>query len=99
MVRHLAIAGATHHLLDPLIVVARHEPILRTARFDAVSGHRSYRAIVGEFQRPAVAIWLATQRIGSRRESKTKETSWGRLFVLNNLRLSQEVSFRKSRPT
>ncbi len=60
-VRLLAIVGATQHLLDPLIIVSRHEPILRTALFDAVSGHRSYRAIVGELLRPAVAIQLAAK--------------------------------------
>lgn len=60
-VRLLAIIGATLHLLDPLIVVARHEPILRTALFDAVSGHRPYRAIIGELLRPAIAIPLAAR--------------------------------------
>lgn len=60
-VRLLAIVGAAGHLLDPLIAVARNEPILRSALFDAVSGHRSYRAIVAELLRPAVAIHLAAR--------------------------------------
>jgi flavin-dependent dehydrogenase len=62
-VRLLTIVGANQHLLDPLIDVAQHEPILRAALFDAVSGHRSYRAIVGELLRPAVAIKLTAKLI------------------------------------
>jgi flavin-dependent dehydrogenase len=60
-VRLLAIVGANQHLLDPLIDVARCEPVLRTALFHAVSGHCSYRTIAGELLRPAVAVQLAAK--------------------------------------
>jgi flavin-dependent dehydrogenase len=63
-VRHLAIVGAGWHLLDPLITVARHEPRLLSALFDAVSGHRSYRAIIHDLRHPPVVLRLAA-RLGT----------------------------------
>lgn len=63
-VRRLAIAGAGWHVLDPLITVARNEPRLRSALFDAVSGHRPYRAIIHELRNPLTASRLAA-RLGT----------------------------------
>jgi flavin-dependent dehydrogenase len=63
-VRRLAIVGARWHMLDPLIAVARGEPQLQGALFDAVSGHRPYRAIIHDLRHLPVALRLAA-RLGA----------------------------------
>lgn len=47
-VRWLAITGSRLGLLDHLIAVAEGEPTLQRALFDAVSAHRTYRAIAAD---------------------------------------------------
>lgn len=61
VVRRLAITGSRLALVDYLIAVAQRDPTLQRALFDAVSAHRTYRAIAADvFRPPALMRWVQT---------------------------------------
>ncbi len=57
-VRQLASIGSRLRLMDHLIAVAQQEPTLRHALFDAVSAHRTYRAIAADLFYPPTLLRL-----------------------------------------
>lgn len=48
LVRYLAINASRLGQMDLALALAEERPVLRQALFDAVSGHRPYRAIIGD---------------------------------------------------
>lgn len=68
-VRHLVAIGSRLGLVDYLITLAEQEPALYQALFDAISAHRSYRAIAADVFYPPVLLKMAmaSAKIGFRR--------------------------------
>ncbi len=60
IVRRLVILGSRLRLMDVLLAIAEREPTLRRALFDAVSGHRPYRAILRDMMRPTLLLRMTT---------------------------------------
>jgi flavin-dependent dehydrogenase len=65
IIRKLAIVSASSGLLDSVIELARKEPLLRRALFNAVSAHKPYREIGQETLRPGLALKLVGVAGGS----------------------------------
>ncbi len=76
VVRRLAIVGSRFGLVDRLIAVAERDPTLQHALFDAVSAHRSYRAIAADILSPLSLLRLAYTfaRWGFRRDLASSPT-------------------------
>ncbi len=53
-VRHLVGVASRLRMLDRALAVAEGEPALQAALFDAVSGHRAYRAIIHDLFKPGL---------------------------------------------
>ncbi len=45
ILRRLVISGANHGLLDAVLMLSQQNPKLRTALFNCVSGHKSFKSI------------------------------------------------------
>lgn len=60
-VRHLVKTGSRLGLLDLALAIAEGEPALQAALFDAVSGHRPYRAIIHDLARPELIARTAVR--------------------------------------
>ncbi len=64
--RHFVGLGRRTGLLDRLVTIARDEPALLNALFDAVSGNETYRAIARDLFRPALVLRILAALVRDR---------------------------------
>jgi flavin-dependent dehydrogenase len=70
--RHFVGLGRRTGLLDRLVTIARDEPVLLNALFDAVSGNETYRAIVRDLFRPGLVSRALVGLVRDRRVSSKR---------------------------